>query len=300
MYQGLLHFWESEYEAAERTQVEASDVATEIRDGFYLPLALFHLGLAHANRGHFSEAMASLEKALDSAKRNNNTVALSRVPNGLAWVWREIGDLGKAIEFNEASVEFSRRCRLAEAEANGWINLVHDYLLAGEPGRAAAALKDVQPLYERERWCRWRFYEIRHRAAQAELRLAERKLDDAGAHARSLLDNAGKYEAPKYIAIARRLLGEIAALNGDHNTAEEELTRSLEPFARHPMPLIELSNHLSLGRLLASRKRPAAARKAFGRARSLLQDLAAGISEPALRDMFLQTQTAREVLARAL
>jgi hypothetical protein len=61
-----------------------------------------------------------------------------------------------------------------------------------------------------------------------------------------------------------------------------------------------LSNHLSLARLLVSRKRPAAARKAFGRARSLLQDLAAGISEPALRDMFLQTQTAREVFARAL
>ena len=191
-YQGVKHFWESEYEAAEATQLEAAGLAAEIRDGFYLPLALFYLGLTRANRGRISEAMASLEEALDLAKRNNNAVALSRVPNGFGWVWREIGDLGKAIEFNNGSVEFSRRSRAAEAESNALINLVYDYLLAGQAGKAAGALESVQPLYERERWNRWRFYEIRHQAAEAELRLVEGKLDRAGEHARVLLDNAGQ------------------------------------------------------------------------------------------------------------
>ena len=65
----------------------------------------------------------------------------------------------------------------AEAEANGLINLVYDYLLDGEPGKAAGALERVKPLYERERWNRWRFYEIRHQAAEAELRLVEGDLD---------------------------------------------------------------------------------------------------------------------------
>jgi tetratricopeptide (TPR) repeat protein len=122
-------------------------LAAEIRDGFYLPLALFYLGLTRANRGRFSEA-------LELAKRNNNAVALSRVPNGCGWVWREIGDLGKAIEFNDGSVEFSRRFKAAEAESNALINLVYDYLLAGEP---AGALERVHSLYERERWNLWRF-----------------------------------------------------------------------------------------------------------------------------------------------
>jgi tetratricopeptide (TPR) repeat protein len=298
-HQGVKHFWESNYEAAETTQLEAVGLAAEIRDGFYLPQALFYLGLTRANRGRISAAMASLDEALDLAKRNNNAVALSRVPNGCGWVWREIGNLGKAIEFNNGSVEFSRRFRAAEAESNAWINLVYDYLLAGESGKAAGALESVQPLYERERWNRWRFYEIRHRAAEAELRLAERQLDRAGEHARMLLDNAGKYGVPKYIATARRLLGEIAALNGDHNTAEEELTRSFEPFAAYPMPLIEWRHHASLARLLASCNRPAAAREAFGRARVLVQGLAASINDPALRDMFLQTDAVRKVLACA-
>ena len=298
-YQGVKHFWESEYERAEATQLEAAGLAAEIRDGFYLPLALFYLGLTRANRGRLSEAMASLEEALDLAKRNNNAVALSRVPNGCGWVWREIGNLGQAIEFNGGSVEYSRRFRAAEAESNALINLVYDYLLAGEPEKAAGALESVHPLYERERWNRWRFYEVRHQAAEAELRIVEGKLDLAGEHARVLLDNAGKYGVPKYIATARRLLGEIAALTGDHHTAEDELTRSLEPFAAHPMPLIEWRHHAALARLLASCGRPAAAREAFGRAEALVQGLANSIHDPALREMFLQTRSIREVLARA-
>jgi hypothetical protein len=214
-------------------------------------------------------------------------------------LWREIGNLEKAIEFNNGSVELSRRLRAAEAEANGSINLVYDYLLAGQTGKAADTLESVESLYERERWNRWRFYEIRHQAAEAELRIAERKPDRAAVHARVLLENAGRYGVPKYIATARRLLGEIAALNGDHHTAEDELTRSLEPFAAHPMPLIEWRHHAALARLLASCNRPAAARESFGRALTLVQGLAAGISDQAPRDVFLQTHSVREVLAGA-
>jgi len=298
-YQGVKHFWESEYEIAEATQLEAAGLAAEIRDGFYLPLALFYLGLTRANRGRLSDAMASLDEALDLAKRNNNAVALSRVPNGCGWVWREIGNLGKAIQFNDGSAELSHRLRAAEAESNALINLVYDYLLAGEPGKAAGALERVRPLYERERWNKWRFYEIRHQAAEAELRLVEGDLDRSGEHARVLLDNARKYGVPKYVATAQRLLGEIAALKGDHNTAEEELTRSLEPFASHPMPLIEWRHHAALARLLASRRRPAAALKSFSHAEELVQGLAASINDPTLRDMFLQTRSVREVLARS-
>jgi len=41
-----------------------------------------------------------MQEAFDLAKRNDHGVVLSRVPNGIGWVWREIGDLSKAITFN--------------------------------------------------------------------------------------------------------------------------------------------------------------------------------------------------------
>ena len=46
-------------------------------------------------------------------------------------------------------------------------------------------------------------------------------------------------------------------------------------------------------------RRPAAALKSFGRAEVLIQGLAASIHDSALRDMFLQTRSVREVLTRS-
>jgi tetratricopeptide (TPR) repeat protein len=298
-HSGLAYFWRSDYASAERAQGEAALLASEARDGFHLPLALYFLGLTQANRGRISEAMGSMQEALEMAKRNNNTLALSRIPNGIGWVSREMGDLGTAIEFNEGCVEFSRGTNAAEAQANALINLVYDYLLAGEPGRSEQALERILPLSERERWSRWRFYGIRHNAAQAEYWLTRRKLDRAEEYARALLANAEQNGVAKYIAIARRLLGEIAAMNGDATTAEEELTRSLEPFSTHPMPLIEWRNHAALGRLLAARNRPGGAGEAFQRAETLVRELASNVANPALRNVFLEMATVREVIAGA-
>jgi tetratricopeptide (TPR) repeat protein/predicted Ser/Thr protein kinase len=300
-YSGIVHFWRSDYAGAERVQMEATLLAAEARDGFHLPLALSYLGLTQANRGRLSEAMGSMQEALDSAKRSNNALALSRIPNGIGWVSREIGDLRTAIEFNEGCVEVSQQTKYGEAEANALLNLVYDYLLAGEPGKSERALERILPLYEHERLkgSAWRFYGIRHHAAQAEYWLARRKLDRAEEHARTLLVNAEQKGAAKYVAIARRLLGEIAAVNGDGVMAEEELTRSLEPFATHPMPLIEWRNHAALGRLLAAQKHAGGAREAFQRAETLVRELAGNISDDAPRKVFMEMDSVREVFAGA-
>lgn len=298
-YRGLAHFWRSDYVSAQRVQMEGSRLAAKARDGFQLPLSLFFLGLTQANRGEISEAMASMQEAMDMAKRNNNALALSRIPNGIGWVSREIGDLRTAIKFNEDCVEVSRGTNAAEAEANALINLVYDYLLAGEPGKSAQALDRILPLSERESWSRWRFYGIRHNAAQAEYWLARRKLDRAVVYARELLANAEQNGVAKYVAIARRLLGEIAAADGDAVTAEEELTRSLEPFSTHPMPLIEWRNHAALGRLLAAQNRPGGAAEAFRRGATLVQELAGNLSDLKLRNVFLEMADVREVLTGA-
>jgi serine/threonine protein kinase/predicted ATPase len=296
-FRGIVHFWKSDYATAENVHTEAAALAAEARDGFHLPLSLYYLGLTRANRGRISEAMQTMHQGLDLAKRNNNALALSRIPNGIGWVWREIGDLGKAIEFNEGCVEFTRRTRAAEAEANALLNLVYDYLEAGRPEKAKGALERIYPLYEREKWNRWRFYGIRHEAAQAEYWLGRRELDKAEEHARRLLANAAENQVAKYVAMARRLLGEIAAANGDLNMAEEELTRSLEPFVAHPVPLIEWRNHHALARLLAARNRPSAAREAFQRADVLLRELAGNITDPALREAFWKMAAVQEVQA---
>jgi hypothetical protein len=169
----------------------------------------------------------------------------------------------------------------------------------GVPEKAADALERIYPLYEREKWNRWRFYGIRHHAAQAEYFIGQRKLDAAEDHVRQMLANCEKNSVAKYTAIGRRLLGEIAAVGGDLNRAEEELIGSLEPFVTHPMPLIEWRHHAALGRLLTSRNRPAAAREAYQRAETFVKELAGNIADLEQRKRFLEMDAVREVVAGA-
>jgi tetratricopeptide (TPR) repeat protein len=298
-YEGILEFWHTDYAKAEALQVEACGLAEQARDGFYLALALYYLGLTRANLGRIGEAMVTMHEALDLAKRNNNALALSRVPNGIGWVWREIGNLSKAIEFNEGCVEVTQRTKAAEAEANALINLVYDYLEADLVSEAAGALERIHPLYEREKWKRWRFYGVRHSAARAQYGLARMDLDRAEEHARVVLTNAQANRVGKYTGIAHRLLGEIAAARGDANDAELAPSLSLQAFAEHPAPLIEWRTHASMGRLLAARNRPAEARESFARAAQIVEKLAASLSDPTQRANFLEMPAAREVIGAA-
>jgi tetratricopeptide (TPR) repeat protein len=298
-YSGVAHFLQSEYKEAVTAETEASRLATESRNAFFLALSLTYLGFSLANQGRISEALASMHEALAMARRNGNQIVLARAPNGVGWVHREIGNLRVAIEYDEACVETARRANANEAESNALINLVYDYAAAGEDAKALAAMQSVDALYDLEIWMRWRFFDIRQQAAGAEFWLAARNLDRAEEHARRLLANAQRYGVPKYIAIAHRLLGEIATVSGDANAAEEEFIQSLQPFAKNPAPLVEWRNHAAFGRLLLEKRRPAAAHDSFSRAAVVLQKIYESITEPELRSVFLDEPAVRQVIAES-
>jgi tetratricopeptide (TPR) repeat protein len=298
-FRGVLHFFHSEYESAEATEQEAVSLASKARDSLYLALALFYLGLSRANRGRISQALEAFHQAFEMARRNGNQMVLSRVPNGLGWVYREIEDLGRAIEYNEACVETARRTSTAEAEANALINLVYDYTQAGNLTKARGTIDAVEAIFDRDPWNRWRFFDIRHQAGAAEFWLADGRLDRAEEHARRLLGNAARYGIPKYLAVSHRLLGELAAARGEIVTAEEEFLAALASLASHPTPLVAWKLYASLGRLHARAGRPAAAREAFAQSAVVLRSIAGSVTDEALRANFLNTSAVREALQGA-
>jgi predicted ATPase len=298
-YRGVAHFFQTQYAEAEALEMEASELAAESRDGFYLALSLFYLGLTRANRGRISGALNALNQALELATRNGNQIALSRVPNGIGWVYREIGDVARAIEYNQACVETARRTGAVEAEANALINLISDYIVAAEPAKALEAMSSVEPLFDRERWNRWRFFEIRHQAASAEYWLNQQKLDQAEEHARQLLTNARRYGIPQYVAIAHRVLGEVAAIAGDADAAEHAFTDSAGALANNPAPLVEWRSYAALGRLLTRSGRRAAGHEAYTRAARVLREISDNISDSGMRSSFLNNASVQQVLAGA-
>jgi len=119
------------------------ELASRSRNGFDLALSRTYLGYSLGNQGRISEALESLDEVIALGRRNENRIVLARAPNGIGWLQRETGNLKQAIESNEISLDASRAAGATEAEANALINLVYDYTLAGQPGRAADALQRV-------------------------------------------------------------------------------------------------------------------------------------------------------------
>ena len=159
-------------------------------------------------------------------------------------------------------------------------------------------MQRVDSLFDRELWNRWRFYDIRQQAAGAEYWLSQGVLDRADQHARRLLANSERHRVPKYLAVAHRILGEIAAVSGDLNTAEEELLHSIEPFENTPAPLVEWRNHAALGKvLMQGGRRPAAARDAFSSAARVIRKIASNIGDTELRFGFLGIENVRQILS---
>ena len=290
----------SQYEQSVAAEREAIEIASEARNAFYIALAHTYLGFGLANQGHISEALSLSTKQWPWRAGVRTGLCSPARPTGLAGSIARFWICGTAIEHDEAGVETARSAKVTEAEANALINLVYDYTAVGEQGRALAAMSRVDSLFDRDNWNRWRFYDIRQQAGGAEYWLAARQLDRAEEHARRLLSNAQRHGVQKYLAVAHRILGEIAAMSGDLNTAEEQLQLSIEPFGKTPAPLAEWRCHAALGKvLLQGGKHPAAAREAFARAAGKIQQIAASITDPELRSGFLGAHDVRQVLSES-
>src|SRR5215472_15316129 len=101
----MTHFFRSEYAESVAAETEASQLAATSGNGFFFAISLTFLGFGLANRCQISEALLALNEALSMATRNANQIVLARAPNGLGWIYREIGNLREAVAYNEACVE---------------------------------------------------------------------------------------------------------------------------------------------------------------------------------------------------
>jgi tetratricopeptide (TPR) repeat protein len=296
---GLQHSFCSEYAEAESKELEAVRLASEARDGLHLALSLFFLGITQANRGRLSEALATLHRGWDAAQRNNNRMLLARMPNALGWVYRELNDLPRAVEFNRRSVEFARQSKTAEAEANALINLVYAYIDANEMEQAGVALRESAPPFDDDPWHRWRFFDIRHEAATAEWHLARRSLDEAYEHASRLRANATRYRARKYLVEAQRLLGQTLLASGDCDRAVAECRAGIEALHGEPIPLVAWRMWACLAESLAAVGDQQRAQEAMAESAAILRTVAGSLTDSGARAAFLNAPAVRAVVGSA-
>src|SRR5436853_3077310 len=182
------------------------------------------------------------------AERNDNYFYLSRLPNCLGWIHNELQYFNRAREHNQRGAEIAHQGQILEAEANSLINLGYDYTHTGESDKPPAVFREVEAIFARDDWMRWR-YNIRLQAGRAEYHLAQGNLEQAREYAERLLETASHYEAHKYIAVAHKLFAEVAIKRGDLTESKVQLGAALDELRAYPSPLVAWKTYAALGRL---------------------------------------------------
>jgi tetratricopeptide (TPR) repeat protein len=286
-WRACLHFFQTEYELATTAIDEAMQLASELRDGFLLLTCFFFRGLSQGNQGKMSAALATLNEALEKARRNGDLFWHPRFPNCIGWIYRELYDFESAHKYNEDGIEVSRRHHVLEAEANSLINRGIDCTHAGAHQETAAAFHEVKDIFERDAWFRWR-YNIRFEAAMAEHWLSQGDVGRAREFVDRLRATATEHEVHKYIAVAHQLMAKIAIANGDLTEAEKHFDAALDELANYPAPLVTWKVHAGRAHLKSQMGDVAGAQESSAHAKEIVTFIAANVNDEKLRATFLK------------
>ena len=122
-WRAALHYWQSNYAAADVMLVEAVRLNADCRDGFQLLASLFFRGLVLGNQGRISESLAVLNEAVAMAKQNGDAFWWPRLPNCLGWIYRELQDFDRAADYDQQGLDIGREHSVLEAQAQSWCRL---------------------------------------------------------------------------------------------------------------------------------------------------------------------------------
>jgi DNA-binding winged helix-turn-helix (wHTH) protein/predicted ATPase len=292
-WRGQLHFFQTEYECAQKVLTEAIELASDLRHAPLLLQAQFFLGLSFGNLGKVSDALETLREATAMARRNGDQYWQAKIPNCIAWIYRELGDFDQALKSDLEGLEVARASKVSEAESNSLISLGYDHTHAADSQKALNSFGEAAAILESDIWCRWRFT-LRLYAGLSTHLLSRGELDKSAGYARRLLEAATRYEARKYIAIAHKLLAEAAIAGDNVAEAELQLNTALVQLAGYPVPLVAWRIYSTLGRVRLQLSHGSTA-EPFKRASTIVKMIAANVREEKLRTSFLSSPAVREV-----
>ncbi|HXX46790.1 MAG TPA: hypothetical protein VEN47_01095, partial [Myxococcota bacterium] len=296
-YRGIVHYWQTEYAAAERRLAEALSLTEELRDGFHNTLCLWFLGLSRGNLGRISDALDALGQATAMARRNGDRYWLPRMLNQIGWVYREVRDFEGAISRDREGLAIARAEGTGEAQASALVNLALDYTHAGRLEAAATALDEAQSASARDQWFAWMFG-IRLLGARAEHALAVGDLPAAERWATELIERSRSHEARTYVASGHMVLAEVERARGRLDSTLACLGEALSALEDRDAPLAAWQAHVALARAHAARGDDDAAAAAKGTAGAILTSIADSIRDEALKASFLGSAAVREALER--
>ncbi len=260
--------------------------------------------LARGGRGDYDRAIALLDEALATSERIGEVVIAARAMNTLGWIYGELQDHERAMALNQHSLAVASAAEIADMEIqnNARVNLGDNLMALGRPDEAEGYFRQVEQIVRdprpQDRWLLWRIAQHLFHSL-GELRLTRGDVSQALAYADECLALAEPSESRKNIVKARRLRAEVFLRMGALPQAQEELGIAL-PLARqigNPPQLWK--TYAVIAHLRQAQAQPGDAIRAYRKALTVIEAVAARLQDMALREVLLTSPHVQSIRVRS-
>jgi tetratricopeptide (TPR) repeat protein len=309
-WMGFFHRWRGEYQKCSgiiEPLLPEFKVLVSTAPHFYLGATCWY-ALALGEQGLYQDTLRILEEGREFGIKSGERYTTPKLTNSLGWAYNQLCHFDKAIEYNNLSLKSIQdllgpgTSNLFEIESQARINLGEDYLMTGDRKKAQEHLELV---YENMRNPEYNFGRTRWKP-RCLLRLGELWLqagdtDKAESFLSELIEHQWTDQFPymKYQVLAYRLRGQILATRGQIEEAEVELHRVITLAQKLGNPTELWKTHQALGAMLLSQSKGEEAGAEFHAALEVVQGIAEGLTDAALKEGYLQSHPIKELASQA-
>ena len=262
----------------------------------------YERGLAQLNLGSISAALADFEGARAFAERVQCLVTVGSICNSIAGVHLEIENYPEAMRRSREVLAMPSVRTHDYARLHAGLDLALALVRQPSPDVPAAVVelsRAEQFARHQELHCYEFMAKLRLHATRSELCLARAELSLAAENARQVGALASGQRAGKYVALSHWLGARVELAGGELSSARAALSLALDALERSPCPRIEWRVLADLGRTQIELAEFTAAQSTLERATAGLQQIALGIEDESLRDIFLRSPGVRRALEDA-
>ncbi len=299
MMLGHQAYWQGNFPGAIQLAQEGVTVSREIYDGFNELFNLTLLSQAYESAGRYGQAHKTLQEGLTKAKERDNKFFIGRLTNTLGWFYSEFGDVSRAVEFDQESVELGRSYRISNVEISALINLGLDYGALGQHEHALSYLEPTLERVQREAFGahRWR-WKVRLLIGLAEVYYSAGAYEDALRYVEEGVKEAQATSSQKYVAKGWSLRGKLLAYQGNIEAAGAELQRAFSLAEQLHSPSLVYPIAFDLGQWYETAGKERKALELYGKAKAAVEDMATAVEDQDLRPILLQSAPVQAIYER--
>jgi tetratricopeptide (TPR) repeat protein len=250
--------------------------------------------LARGGKGEYQHALALLHNAITTGARIGEVTNRTRALNTLGWLYGELQDHQRALEWNTLGVQAAGALASPdpECENNARLNLGDSLLALGRLDDAEEWFRTVEQMVRtprpQERFMLWRYAQhLFH--SYGEVWLARGDATRALAYADECLAFAEPTNSRKNVVKGRRLRGQALLAQGRLAEAERELDTALQMALQVGNPPQLWKTYVARGDLRRAQGKAQDAHAAYQAALASIDGVAASLTDALLRETFLNS-----------